>query len=324
MIDTRRLRAQARAWMQRVTGPEPQPIRLPQSRVYVLPSRAGAAMLATLAIMLVASINYNLALGFALVFLLSGVGLAHILQSWRTLVGLEIFVRGDGEVFVGEAASFVMRLTDTTGRLRPGLTVLTHDGQRLATCNVPARGNAEVSIGIPAQARGWLPVGKLTIESRQPLGWIRAWSYIQPDAQMLAYPRAEGPLPQPPSPHGVLESGLVTERGDEDFAGLRNRNPQDSASRIAWKRMASSGELLVKEFSGAVAPERVIDWSSLPTNWDAERRLSQLALWVVQAQADGARWQLVLPKEDIGPDSGEVHARECLAALALFLPDGRA
>lgn len=324
MIDTDGLRARVRAWMQRVRGPEPQPIRLPQSRVYVLPSRAGAAMLATLAIMLVASINYNLALGFALVFLLGGVGLAHILQSWRTLVGLEIFVRSDGEVFAGEPASFVVRLTDTAGRLRPGMTILTQDGHRLATCNVPARSNAEVSIGIPTHARGWLPVGKLTVESRQPLGWIRAWSYIQPDARSLVYPHAEGPLPQPPSPHGSLESGLVSMRGDEDFAGLRNRNPQDSASRIAWKRMASSGELLVKEFSGAISPERMIDWSSLPTGWDVERRLSQLALWVVQAQADGARWQLVLPDEDIGPDSGEMHARECLAALALFSAGRRA
>ena len=96
---------QMRRWMQRVPGPEAQPITLPQRRVYVLPTSAGLGMLGTLLVMLIASINYNLALGYALSFLLASAGVAHVLHSWRALVGLSLFVRPpEAECFAGEAA----------------------------------------------------------------------------------------------------------------------------------------------------------------------------------------------------------------------------
>ncbi|MFT4173975.1 MAG: DUF58 domain-containing protein [Rhodocyclaceae bacterium] len=311
------LRARARRWMQRVPGPEAQPIRLPQSRIYVLPSRAGLAMLVTLLIMLVASINYALALGHALVFLLGGVGLAHILQSWRALMGLEISLRAEGEAYAGEATTFLVRLVDNAGRARPGVTLLAADGQRLTLGDVPAGSVLETAIRIPAPRRGWLWPGRLTVESRQPLGWVRAWSYIEPDARALVYPQPIGELTQPPTP-GWAEGGQAALRGEEDFSGLREYLPQDSPSRIAWKRMATSGELLVKDFAGHATPDRDIDWHTLPGHWPVEQRLSQLALWVIQARQDGARTRLTLPGARIGPAAGEAHARDCLEALALF------
>ena len=51
---------------------------------------------------------------------------------------------------------------------------------------------------------------------------------------------------------------------------------------------------------------------------DEEARLSQLARWVVDAEAHGERYGLTLPGMQLGPDRGPEHRHRCLAALALF------
>ena len=55
-------------WRSDGTGP----IHLKQRRIFILPTRAGLLFALTLIVMLIAAINYNLALGHALVFLLVG------------------------------------------------------------------------------------------------------------------------------------------------------------------------------------------------------------------------------------------------------------
>ena len=67
------LRARLQRWLFRVGGPEAAPIRLGQRRIFVLPTRFGLAVGATLMAMLLASINYGLSLGFALTFLIGSV-----------------------------------------------------------------------------------------------------------------------------------------------------------------------------------------------------------------------------------------------------------
>ena len=48
------------------------PLRLGQRRIFIVPSRAGLFFALALVVMLIGAINYNLALGHALVFLLVG------------------------------------------------------------------------------------------------------------------------------------------------------------------------------------------------------------------------------------------------------------
>ena len=55
---------------------------------------------------------------------------------------------------------------------------------------------------------------------------------------------------------------------------------------------------------------------------DQESRLSQLARWVVDAEAHGERYGLVLPGLRLAPDRGPEHRHRCLAALAVFGLEG--
>ena len=67
------------------TPPESGTIVLVHRRVYILPTQLGWLFALTLAILLVGSINYALSLGFALTFLLAGMGLAGMAHTARNL-----------------------------------------------------------------------------------------------------------------------------------------------------------------------------------------------------------------------------------------------
>ncbi len=63
---------------------------LRHSRIYLLPTRRGWAVIGTLLLMLLASLNYALALGVAVTFLLAGLVAAAQLHTFRNLAGIEI------------------------------------------------------------------------------------------------------------------------------------------------------------------------------------------------------------------------------------------
>src|SRR5688572_13396539 len=77
-------------WFYGFTPPERGAILLGHRRVYIVPSRVGWMFGGTVAILLLGSINYALALGFALTFLLAGLGLAGMVHTARHLALLPV------------------------------------------------------------------------------------------------------------------------------------------------------------------------------------------------------------------------------------------
>src|SRR5436190_6228022 len=92
------------------TPPERGTIRLGHRRVYIVPSRVGWMCGGTVAILLLGSINYAVALGFALTFLLAGLGLAGMVHTARNLALLAVKPSRVEPVFAGEAAQFRLLL----------------------------------------------------------------------------------------------------------------------------------------------------------------------------------------------------------------------
>lgn len=305
------------AWAAR-REPDAPAFRLRQSRVYVLPTRAGLGLVGTLALMLLASINYNLSLGYAFTFLLAGTGLAHILQSWRTLVELEIRLTPEAEVFVGEQARFRVSLHNPHTRERPGLCLVNAEGQEQACVDVAPCASSHVDFLVPAPRRGRLHPGLIIIETRQPMGWVRAWSHLNPAVEHLVYPRLEGDLPWPHEAAGGTEGEKNPAAGQDDFAGMREFRVGDSLRHVAWKSLARGRGLLTKEFEGYQSPDLCFDYAALPAGLPVEARLSQLAVWVEHARRENLRTTLILPDARLGPASDTAHHCECLRRLALF------
>ncbi len=295
------------------------PIVLGQRRIFILPTRAGLVYAAALAVMLVGAINYNLALGHALVFLLAGLGVVGMIHAFRNLAGLGIQGGRCEPVFAGETAHFPLHLENDRPQPRLALELQAGEGAPVR-CDVPAGGRADVALPVPASRRGWLPLPRVRLETRYPLGLFVAWSYPRPALACLVYPQpVDTPLPPPrPAAHRGEHGG---DAGREDFAGLRQRQAADSPRHVAWKAVArapADSPLLVKEFSGGARAELWLDWQRLPDGADAETRLSVLAGWILAAEAARLPYGLALPGLTLDPDCGDAHRRRCLEALALF------
>jgi len=311
-------RAEAlRAWFARGPAPERGTVVLGHRRVYILPTRLGWMFGATLGILLVGSINYALQLGFALTFLLAGMGLAGMVHTVRNLARLAVSAGRVEPVFAGETAQFRLYLDNRARQDRPAVLVRQAAGGAQVVLDLPASGVGEAVLSVPAARRGWLPIGRVLLETRYPLGLFRAWSWIEFDVRCLVYPRPEhAPLPLPrPAAESGAEATLA--RGSDDFSGLRDYQLQDSPRHVAWKAVARAESMLTKQFSGAANAELWLDEGGLPASLDLERRLSRLTAWVLAAERSGARYGLRLPGRELPPGRGAAHRAACLRALAL-------
>ena len=115
------------------------PLRLAQRRIFILPTRAGLLFAAALLAMLTGAINYNLALGHALVFLLAGLALVGMVHAFRNLHGLVIAPGRCDPVFAGEVAHFPLYLASERSAPRLALELRAGDGSRSVATAVAAR-----------------------------------------------------------------------------------------------------------------------------------------------------------------------------------------
>jgi len=307
-------------WLYGFKPPERGTVVLGHRRVYIVPARLGWLYGAALAILLIGSINYQLGLGFALTFLLAGLGLAGMVHTARNLTRIGVSAGRAEPVFAGEQAQFRLHLDSRARFDRPAILARHLGSGSQLVVDIPPLSIAEVVLEAPATRRGWLPIGRLLLETRFPLGLFRAWTYVEPDARCLVYPRPErSPLP-PPAAQAAAGAQRAPAAGNEDFSGLRTYQLSDSPRHVAWKAVARSGEMLTKQFTGEAAAELWLDFRLLPAGLGLEQRLSRLAGWVLAAQRSGAHYGLRLPGVEIAPGRGDSHAGACLRALALYPP----
>ncbi|QDQ27437.1 DUF58 domain-containing protein [Chitinimonas arctica] len=273
--------------------------------------------------MLGGAINFDLALAYLLVFMLMSMALASMFHTFRNLLGLELAPGRVQGCFAGEAARFEIVL-ENHGRLPRHNLQLRYDSA-LDAVDVAAGDRAQAWLSLPSSRRGWLVAPRLRIETHWPLGVFRAWSYAFFDQRALIYPKPEADAPPLPTAAEGSGEGMVTARGQDDFAGLRPFHRGDSPRHVAWKAAARDDSLMVKEFHGQASRSLWLDWDGLPPGMPLEQRLSRLTAWVLAAEAEGLSYGLSLPGHSLKPANGEAQRDECLATLALYgEKDGRA
>jgi len=297
------------------------PLRLGQRRIFIIPSRGGLLYALALVVMLIGAINYNLALGHALVFLLVGLGIVGMIHTFRNLHGLVITPGRSGPVFPGEMAHFQITLDNDRPTPRLGLELEAESGNPVfATVN--RKKSTKLNIPVSAQRRGWLALPRVRLATRYPLGLFTAWAYLQPAMRCLVYPQPIA-APLPPASPTMLGGERSGDGGQEDFAGFRERQPADSPRHVAWKasaRNAGEGPLLIKQFAGGAQVELMLDWQLTDASLANETRIGIVTGWVLAADAADAHYGLRLPGIDIPTGSGERHRQLCLEALALCQP----
>ena len=314
-------RVRLRQWWQgRLTAADA--VLLTQRNVYILPTRAGLMLALTLGVLLIASINYQLNLGYLFTFLLAGCAAAGVWVGHGTLRGLGLKLLPPQPVFAGQPAFLDVRLSSARAAPRHaiGLAVMGagREDARWAWADVPARGEAALQTSFCPARRGLHAAPLLVVQTLFPLGAFRIWTVWKPAAQVLAWPTPE--VNAPPLPVGEARAGAgqaaSRERAPGEFDGVRPWQRGDTLRQVVWKKFAKSGELVSRDAQHLQRQQLWLDFARTGAP-DAESRLSRLAAWVLAADARQLEYGLRLPGLEIEPDSGAAHKLRCLRALAL-------
>ena len=298
-------------------------IALTQRNVYIVPTRAGWMLAATLLVLLVASINYQLNLGYLLTFMLAGCVAVGMHVSHATLRGLSMHLVPPEAQYAGSAAVIRVVLHNARSRVRYGIGLAVRGSGQWAWSDVPAQGSETVEIAFQPERRGLHAVPPLTAETRFPLGTFRVWTVWRPASQLLVYPAPEAqppPLPIGEATAGTPSAALSPAQGAGEYDGLRAYRRGDPLKLVVWKKAAraqaaGSEELVSRDTQQSQRQELWLDAQAtgLP---HAEPRLSRLCAWVLMADRLGVDYGLRLPGMQVAPSQGEAHRRRCLEVLA--------
>lgn len=303
--------------------------------LYVLPTRSGWLLIALLLVLLQASINYQLSLGYLLSFLLTGSVAASVGVAHANLRGLRLQALPPEPVFAGQTVRLQLRLQapgDAPGRTRRAVFVAlgerpsAQDPQAWSWTDVEAGQDAVLELGFSAPQRGHTALPRVTVQTLFPLGAFRLWSHWQPQQQVWVYPAPETPAPPWPAtasaPDEASPARSGPSGGDTEIDGVRAYRRGDPLRHIVWKKAAQA---LATGSDELVSRNHLVQHAS-HTPWldesatglsAPEARLSRLCAWALQLQSTHDRWGLRLAGgRQIAPASGSDHLHQCLQALA--------
>ncbi|MEE9321263.1 MAG: DUF58 domain-containing protein [Granulosicoccus sp.] len=307
------------------------PLAIEHQRIYILPTRRGWAFLLVLLLMLVASVNYALSLGYALCFLLTGLFSATLLHTYRNLAGIELRQIRSGTAYAGEPLGFTLHLFNNSKLARSGLRIcarnvdqqheMEEESSVTASMDLPAQTMTLTSLDIPTTRRGPQVLGRLTLQSDWPLGLWTTWSYVHTPLYGLVFPQPEADAPALPC---INAEGVGTRNRDAingDVAGLREYQVGDPLTAIAWKSAARGLGLHVRTFDDETGPGITRLTLGSTQLSDTEARLSRLAAWILEAEQRNAYYSLELPGIHLPLAQGPVHQDAALGACALHGKD---
>ena len=298
-------------------------LALTQRNVYIVPTRAGWMLALTLVVLLVASINYQLNLGYLLTFMLAGCVAVGMHVSHATLRGLSMHLMPPEAQYAGSAAMFRVVLHNARRSVRHGIGLAVRGSGQWAWCDVPAQGSETVEIAFKPERRGLHPVPPLTAETRFPLGTFRVWTVWRPASALLVYPAPEAHPPALPPGEplsGDASTSLARAANAGEYDGVRAYRRGDPLKLVVWKKAAraqaaGSDELVSRDTQQSQRQELWLDaqHAALP---DVEARLSRLCAWVLMADRLGIDYGLRVAGRQVPPAQGEAHRRRCLELLA--------
>ncbi len=315
----KRIRERARQRWQRWINrriPPAKRVTLDQKRIFIFPTRSGFFFLFTLLVMLVAAINYQNNMSFALTFLLANLFVVAVLHTFANLSGLTIQAVRASPVFAGQHSEFEVLLSRSSERQYYAIHMKWRGGDGI-TVNLRERNEVHAKLFVETAQRGWHNPGRLLLESVYPLGLLRTWTWVDLDIHALVYPRplASGPLP------GVTtdkpDGSAVPVPGSDDFYGLRDYQRGDSLRHVFWKSVAKGQPLQSKQYTAYADRSVWLDWT-LFEGLPAEQRLSNLCYWVLDCDRANEEYGLRLPGVVVEPDCGDSHRLLVLRHLALW------
>ena len=286
----------------------------------VYPTRIFAGLLFVLTVMWYASASQNNAANYLLFFFTIAVFLVSIPHTLLNLGGLTATVEAVKPAFAGQEVAVPIELANESRRARHGCVVSLPGVDETGELVDEIAGGkaARVTLRFTAEARGEHEIAQVQLRSSYPIGFLAASRRLATGQRYVVYPAPEGTVRLPvaaPDARGERPESTLGE-GD-DYAGVRPYIPGESQRHIDWKAVARGQPLMTKQFTAEADDVLRLDFTAVALP-GTEPRLSQLALWIVEAERAHRRYALHLPGVEIPAGSGQAHYHRCLHALALF------
>jgi uncharacterized protein (DUF58 family) len=284
------------------------------------PTAGSAALLFVLGAMWYAASSQNGAAIYLLLFLLASVILVSIPHTLINLAAVTLRVESAKPTFAGDEVCLPVEIMNSSRATRYGVEVVlpNADKTRERLDRIPPENAARLTLRFSAQERGEHKIQTLDLTSCYPLGFVRASKRFVSNQTYLVYPKPAGNPQLPTNRLGIANSWVQQSIGHgDDFAGVRAYVPGESQRHIDWRAVARGQPLMTKQFAAESSGAVYLDFSELHFA-DVEQKLSQLALWVIEAERARQPYGLRLPGTEILPAVGQNHFHYCLRALSLF------
>ena len=302
-------------WLDKRVPPSAK-IHLSHRNIFILPTRYGLGFILILLLVLIAGINYQNALVHGLAFLMLGLFLIAMLQTFRNLEGLTLSQNQAVRGFVGDVLAVPVELSSQTGRQ--------HDGLRLFWPGCPESPLIATEVGgviaVPETIvghRGRFHPGRLRLETTFPLGLFCAWSWLDMAIDIVGIPR---PIPcrwQPSQAADDERHRMQMLQAREALGDIRNYQVGDEQRHIHWRVSARKQTLMVKEFEAFQSQGRWLSLEDFPGH-DLEDTLARMVYVVLNDIDVDQPFGLILGSEKLPLGSGQTQRSTALERLALY------
>ncbi len=233
-----------------------------RSRISLLPTREGTAVLILAGAAFVLATNLMSGLLFALDALFVSLLIAGAFSAAAPLRGLSVSRSAPARAEEGRPVGIALSLeAERAGRL-----IVAEDGWQ------GSRGRAFVPEAAPGLAvraeimvtparRGLFELGPVEVVCRGPVGLFAARRLLGVSGAITVWPRSS-PVPEQaleslaPSMTGLGSAGRT--RQPADFYGLRDYQRGDSLAHVHWRSSARRGALVVREFELPASPSATL------------------------------------------------------------------
>ena len=314
------LRSRYLRWINRRI-PSSHSITLNQKRIFIFPSKPGLWFSVCLLVMLLAAINYENNMAFALVFFLGSLFVVAILHTFGNLSGLTITAIRALPSFVGDSVEFQLSVS-RQGQKNYFDIEFSWPESEVEIVTLKDQSEQLLRLHLPAKERGFFTPGRILVETHYPIGLLRAWTWLALDIGAVIYPRPMACELTVSSTSDREEGEVIPLSGTDDFYQFREYQIGDPLKHVHWKSFSKGQELQTKQFASYREQRVRLDWDYF--SGDVEKRLQNICYWVLKLEREDSEYGIRLPGLDIQPSHGALHQEKVLTALSLYRIDGEA
>lgn len=275
----------------------PRRLTLARDRIYILPTKAGLAFLGfTISLLLMGAI-YGSQLVNLMAFLLLTLFALSMVMTHQNLQGVDELRVRRPEAFAGEDGALELHFRNRDGAVKEGLTLELLREPRRGPWGTGAlsfriddaateRREVRTLLALRPEARGRVPVTRLRLSTRAPLGLFHAWRgedarfdvWIYPERRMHATPERPDRGDQGDASPRTDRAEIWGDSHPAEFGG--------SLRRLDRGRTARTDQAWVRPWNAEDGARKSLDWEQF-AELDVERRLSHFTFEIDQSLRRG-------------------------------------